>query len=206
MPDPISSSYAPPDLTCDRDDALTCKPAVAPPPPPPSPNSCSGPEPQVEDTASDAARSLASHFLRIDHSALIAAATEAESSAESEGPTASGSDDQILISVGMQRRERHGSLGALHLTGALDLYNANFHLGSQNDDGSKGENFGLGYTSQGVEATAEYKGWSLTAGVAESIGFSISSGEARDIDGDGVRERCFKMSLGPFTLGECDEL
>jgi len=39
-----------------------------------------------------------------------------------------------------------------------------------------------------------------------SSGAGVSSGEDRDIDGDGVRERCFKGSLGPLTLGFCDEL
>jgi hypothetical protein len=41
---------------------------------------------------------------------------------------------------------------------------------------------------------------------AASLGASVSSGEGRDLDGDGKAERCFSVSFGPVTLGECDEL
>jgi hypothetical protein len=84
--------------------------------------------------------------------------------------------------------------------------NANAHLGSQNGDGSQGENVGAMATGIGVDGTVEYSGWSLTVGLSASLGASVSSGEGRDLDGDGKAERCFSVSFGPLTLGECDEL
>jgi hypothetical protein len=92
-----------------------------------------------------------------------------------------------------------------YLSGELDYMTASLHLGSQNSDGSKGENIGAMATGLGLEATAEYSGWSLTAGLSLSAGASISSGGGRDVDEDGRPERCFQVSFGPFTLGECDE-
>ena len=92
----------------------------------------------------------------------------------------------------------------MHLSGELAYVSANLHLGSQNSDGSKGENIGAMATAVGLEATAEYSGWSLTAGLSLSAGASVSSGE-RDVDHDRRPERCFEVSFGPLTLGECDE-
>jgi hypothetical protein len=88
----------------------------------------------------------------------------------------------------------------------VDLLRAELHLGSQNADASQGENIGAMATGVGLEITAEYSGWSLTAGLSASLGASVSSGEGRDRDHDGKLERCFAVSFGPLTLGECDEL
>ncbi len=114
-------------------------------------------------------------------------------------------NDQFEASVGVPPLTAHTTVGGVHLSGELDYMSANVHLGSQNSDGSKGENIGAMVTRIGVEATAEYSGWSLTAGFSLSAGASISSGEGRDVDHDGRPERCFEVSFGLFTLGECDE-
>jgi len=148
------------------------------------------------------------------HYAFVAAATASndstpQASASGSGKSAASSknpDDQVNLQVGLPRLERHTTIGGVHLFGGLDVLNANAHLGSQNDDRSQGENVGAVATGIGLEATAEYSGWSLTAGLSASLGASVSSGEERDLDGDGKSERCFKLSFGPLTLGECDEL
>jgi len=114
--------------------------------------------------------------------------------------------DQLDLHTGIPRIQAQTTLGSVRLSAGVDLLNAGAHLGSLNDDGSRGENIGAGATVLGGELNIDYKGWTLTVGVAASLGGSISSGESRDLDGDGVEERCFAMSLGPFTLGECDEL
>jgi hypothetical protein len=114
--------------------------------------------------------------------------------------------DQVDLATGIPRVQAHTTLGAAQLTASVDILNANAHLGSLNSDGSRGENIGAGANLLGGEIDIAYKGWSLTLGVAASLGGSISSGDGRDLDGDGVQERCFAMSLGPFTIGECDEL
>lgn len=79
------------------------------------------------------------------------------------------------------------------------------NAGIHNDDGSHGANLGAIATGAGIEATIGYSGWSVTAGVSLSAGGAASSGE-RNIDGDDVPERCFKVSYGPTTLGFCSEL
>lgn len=114
--------------------------------------------------------------------------------------------DQVDLATGIPRVQAHDTLGAARLTASVDILNANAHLGSLNGDGSRGENIGAAANLLGGEIDIAYKGWSLTLGVAASLGGSISSGDGRDLDGDGVQERCFAMSLGPFTIGECDEL
>jgi hypothetical protein len=114
--------------------------------------------------------------------------------------------DQVDLQTGVPRVQGHATLGSVQLTAGVDMLNANAHLGSLNGDGSRGENIGASANLLGGELNIDYKGWSLTLGVAASLGGSISSGEGRDLDGDGIQERCFAMSLGPFTLGECDEL
>lgn len=148
-----------------------------------------------------------------NHYAFLAAAAVDDPRPRSAPPTVTSSaalppnpQDQIDVQIGLPRFERHGSVGPLHLTGAIDLLNASVHLGSQNSDGSQGENVGATLTEIGGEVTVEYSGWSLTAGWSSSWGASVSSGEGRDLDGDGRAERCFQASFGPLTLGECDEL
>jgi hypothetical protein len=148
-----------------------------------------------------------------DHYAFIAAMTAAKDSHSAPPLAGAGtsaalphSDDQVQVQVGVPRVEGHTTVGGVHLAGGVDVLSANAHLGSQNDDRSQGENVGAVATGVGVEGTIEYSGWSLTAGVSASVGASVSSGEGRDLDGDGKPERCFKVSFGPFTLGECDEL
>jgi hypothetical protein len=147
-----------------------------------------------------------------NHYAFIAAATAGNDSLpaprELVAPASlpSSADDQVNLQIGVPRFQGRATLGGVHLHGGVDVLNANLHLGSQNDDGSRGENIGAGANAVGVEATAEYSGWSLTAGLSLSVGASVSSGEQRDLDGDGNAERCFKVSFGPLTLGECDEL
>jgi len=117
--------------------------------------------------------------------------------------------------VGAQNEFQVGALRAgthtinqdgVHLTANLEAGTARVNLGTHNDDGSHGFNLGAAATSIGAEATVEYSGWSFTFGEAISAGGGFSSGGARDIDGDGKPERCFKGSLGPMTLGFCTEL
>jgi hypothetical protein len=114
--------------------------------------------------------------------------------------------DQVDLQSGIPRLEGHAALGPVQLTAGIDILNASAHLGSLNGDGSRGENIGAAANLLGGELGIAYSGWSLTLGVAASVGASISSGEGRDSDADGVQERCFQMSLGPLMLGECDEL
>ncbi|HEY8946714.1 MAG TPA: hypothetical protein VIM73_20870 [Polyangiaceae bacterium] len=93
----------------------------------------------------------------------------------------------------------------LSLSTTFEAFTARANGGELNDDGSRGANLGIGAAAVGAEATVSYSGWSLTAGAAVSLGFSVSSGE-RDADGDGSLERCFKGSIGFATLGVCTEL
>ena len=207
MPDPISSSYVPPDLNCHDADSLACEPAVALPPE--GPNTCVGPEHQPQTLLPDGASQLVAKFQRVDNTAYIesSVASAHPVAPQSSAAIASNSKDQVTLHGGLPRlHEEHGNLGPIHMSSSIDALSAYANLGSQNDDGSKGENIGLGVTYLGAEATAEYSGWSLTLGVSSSLGGSISSGGGRDVDGDGAVERCFKLSLGPFTMGECDEL
>jgi hypothetical protein len=211
MPDPISSSSVPSsasDVMCTYGD----DPALMSQGPTPSipatqtttPRACELPTASAEPADSSASSDLVQKFSNNDHSALIAAAPSI--SAPSGPPPLTVRPDQLDVQTGVPRFESRATVGALHLTGGLDVFNANAHLGSLNEDGSHGENIGAGANLANGELTLDYKGWSLSVGVGLSLGGSIASGEGRDLDADGVPERCFKMSLGNFTLGECDEL
>jgi hypothetical protein len=114
--------------------------------------------------------------------------------------------DQFTWDFGNPRQQWEASESGLKVKIGAEAFHANVHLGSQNDDGSQGENIGAMATLAGVDVTAEYGGWSLTADLSSSVGASVSSGEGRDSDNDGKAERCFSVSFGPVTLGECDEL
>ena len=101
-------------------------------------------------------------------------------------------------------------IGASHQGEFLDVnvsaefLTARANGGIHNDDDSHGANLGLGATGAGVELTLSRSGWSLTGGVAASLGGAVSSGD-RNIDGDETPEKCFKLSVGPATVGFCTE-
>jgi hypothetical protein len=216
MPEPISSAFTPPDLSCRGSSDDQPLPTSAP-----TGGSSIAPESgyaSVEPAAptepsSPAGATLLTEKFQHDHYAFIAAATADKASGPS-APSAPASKsaasapapaDQLNLQVG-PHFEHQLTLSNIHFTTAIDLLNLNAHLGSQNDDGSHGENIGAMATAIGAELTADYKGWRLTFGLSESLGASVSSGEGRDIDADGKPERCFQVSFGPITLGECDEL
>ena len=211
MADPISSSTLAPssfDAVSGFDDApsLTCQgpttsvPASGAAALNAGELACSPAEPAVPSGSSD----LVQKFTSTSHSTFIAASPSISAPG---GPTAlTLRPDQLDIQTGLPRLESHATLGHLHLTANIDVLNASAHLGSLNEDGSHGENVGAGANLLNGEFTLDYKGWSLSVGVGASLGGSIASGEGRDLDADGVPERCFKMTLGPYTLGACDEL
>jgi len=158
-----------------------------------------GPVEAAVSSASTASTALAQKFLRNDQAAFVAAPAPDSAAATVRG-WEFGSHEALW------HREGHAALGELQLGASVDLDSVDAHLGSRNEDGSYGANVGIGQSLIEGKVTADYHGWSLTIGASVSAGGSISSGEGRDIDGDGIRERCFQMSLGPLTLGECDEL
>jgi hypothetical protein len=205
MPDPISSSFVPPDLTCSQDPRLSCEPP-APVAAADSPNASQAPEPRVVSSSSSAASELVSSCRRTDHAKLIeaSAATMNGNTSERWFVSPQWTSHQKQIDLGSARATVHGTADGVHLTGSLDVVDAGVHFGRVNDDGSRGENVGAMATVVGAEATAEYHGYSFTFGASLSFGASVSSGD-RDIDGDGVTDHCFKGSLGPLTFGECDE-
>ena len=200
MPDPIASSSS--NLTCNLDDdpSLTPQPESAP-----SARACYAPVPAFEPANSGACSALVQKFQRAEPPALVAPPPP-PSSGTAPAQLLTVRPDQLDLQTGIPRIQAHATLGSAQLTGSIDILTANAHLGSLNADGSRGENIGAGATLLGGELNIDYHGWSLTIGVAASPGISISSGGGRDLDGDGIQERCFAMSLGPFTLGECDEL
>ena len=216
MPDPVSASCVSPDPVCFPDGASEPPPsalAVVASPTRAVPNACMASEAPAQSAASSPASPLAQKFMRNDPAAFIAASAAPSSSASASSTAAPASATRpphsgnlVDWKVSFAPIERHTTSGGMHLSGAITLPSASVHLGSQNEDGTHGANIGGGLNFFGLEGTAEYKGNSLTLGVSDSNSFSISSGDGRDIDGDGVPERCFKMSLGPFTLGECDAL
>ena len=211
MPDPIASSSL---LASSSDDmcgfgdnpALTCQTPAAPihTTDAAEANSCVIATVPGEPTLSSAASRLAQKFSNTNHAVFIAASSP---SSVPSAPSALNIEfDQVNFQTGIPRFESHAALGDLHLNASVDLLNANVHVGSSNEDGSHGENVGAGANLLSGELTLEYKGWSLSVGAGASAGGSIASGAGRDLDADGALERCFRMSLGTFTLGECDEL
>lgn len=204
MPGPVTSSSAPTDPASNFDDdpSLTCQAA----PIASSTLASAVGAPSDGSTAPPSGTSaLVQKFSRNDQRSLEAASPPTHSTT---APPAvlTVRPDQVDLTTGIPRVQARTTLGAARLTASVDILNANLHLGSLNGDGSRGENIGAGANLLGGEIDIAYKGWSLTLGVAASLGGSISSGEGRDLDADGVQERCFAMSLGPFTIGECDEL
>ena len=208
MPDPIASSCFSPDPACHLDDGppLACQSAAAASSAT-TVNASFPPASSTEPASSKAASLLVQRFPRGDQPALAAPAPAPTPSADSAvAGILTVRRDQADLQIGIPHIQAHATLGSVQLTAGVDILNANAHLGSLNSDGSSGENIGAGATLVGGELNIDYGGWSLTLGVSASLGGSISSGEGRDLDVDGVQERCFAMSLGPLTLGECDEL
>ncbi|MEP7052084.1 MAG: hypothetical protein ABJB12_17095 [Pseudomonadota bacterium] len=213
MPDPISSSVSPnpSEALCGYTDSSPLT-GQAPAVPGPSleaigPNACGWPTTPAEAPPTSAASDLTRKFCDNDHSAFIAASSSSPAAnTPSVMPVLTVRPDQLDVRAGLPRLESHATLGNLHLSANVDLLNASAHLGSLNEDGSHGENIGAAANLVNGELTLDYKGWSLSLGVGSSLGGSFASGEGRDLDADGVPERCFKMTLGPFTVGECDEL
>jgi hypothetical protein len=110
---------------------------------------------------------------------------------------------QNSVQAGVLHFAPHAQVFGVNLSGSADALNLRANLGIHNDDGSTGANIGAMATAAGVEVTAEHSGWSATLGLSESVGVAVSSGEGRD--GDGDLERCFKLSIGPATVGFCSE-
>jgi hypothetical protein len=163
----------------------------------------------ASDSSPSAVSQLASNYLRTDHSKLIAASTAPPQPADTSQRwfvSTHGVGPQFQPEIGASRTTYHGTADGVRLSGSLDIVTAGLHAGALNDDGSRGANLGASATVVGGEITAEYKGYSFTFGESLSLGASVSVGDGRDVDGDGVPERCFKGSLGPLTLGVCDEL
>jgi len=174
-------------------------------------NSCAAPVTPAEPAVSSAASGLVQKFSKSDHSGLIAgsarAAAPLPSIASPSGPPAlTVGDGKLEFQTGIPQLVDRGTLGNLQVTAKGDVLNASAHVGVSNEDGSHGANVGAGANLANGEVTLDYKGWSFSLGLGLSLGGSIATGEGRDLDSDGVPERCFKMSLGPLTLGECDEL
>jgi hypothetical protein len=210
MTDPVSSSSVFTSSfdgmsSCDDSSSL-CQGPTAPVPASgvASANACELPNDPAEAAVPSASSALVQKFTNNDYGTFIAASPSM--AAPSGPPALTVRPDQLDVQTGLPRLERHATLGGLHVTADVDLLNASAHLGSLNEDGSRGETVGAGANLLNAELTLDYRGWSLSVGVGASLGGSIASGEGRDLDADGVSERCFKMTLGPFTLGECDEL
>jgi len=205
MPDPISSSSVSSDLTC-VDPSSEPNACV---PPAPAPTVCAAPSPPSAAEA-NAAAELATAYLRTDHSAFLEA-SKAPGTPTSPTPETDNNAYRTTI------RHDNGSYSAIgftedkqsvfvaHALHKSDDEHGTLEIASEYD-GSHGCNAGAAATAIGLEATVEYSGWSFTFGEALSMGGGFSSGEARDIDGDGSPERCFKGSLGPYTVGFCTEL
>jgi len=211
--DPISSSAVLPssyDALCSLGDdpSLACENPTAPAAP--EANSCEPPATPNEPAVSKAASDLVQKFSSADHSTFIAGSAPsipAPSIAAPSGPPAfTVRPYQLDFQTGIPQLADHGTLGNLHVTAKGDLLNASAHLGVLNEDGSHGANGGASANLVNGEVTLDYKGWSFSLGLGVSLGGSLASGGGRDLDADGVPERCFKMTLGPLTLGECDEL
>ena len=215
MPDPISSSvFSPTDsdvCEIDSDPSLTCRgPKAAVPAPTPAGNSCAVPGQLAELAVSRAPSELVQRFSSTDYSALLAgsvpSAPPPSIAAPSGPPALTARHAQIALQTGIPQLVDRGTLGQLQVTAKGDLLNANAQIGALNEDGSHGANVGAGANLLNGEVTLDYRGWSVSMGLGVSLGASVASGGGRDLDGDGVTERCFKMTLGPLTLGECDEL
>lgn len=208
MPEPVSMSVPPPSFSSLDDDPpldLESEAGAATAPSNTAPNACLPIEVPSEAAVCSTTSDLVQKFTS-NEPAVVAAASPPSSPTPTAPPVLSIGRDQITFQTGIPRIEAHAALGSAQLTAGIDVLNVNGHVGTRNDDGSHGANIGLGATLLGGEVNVDYKGWSLTMGVAASVGGSVSSGEGRDLDADGVEERCFKLSLGPWTLGECDEL
>ena len=204
MPDPVASSLFSPDFVSGGNDEPQACQATPGPEPSPAPSACLLPAASAEPASSNATSRLVRTFPRSEQPALLAPPLTPSSAAS---PTIfSLRPDQIDLQAGIPRIVARASLAGVQLSAGIDILNANAHVGSVNADGSRGENVGAGANLLGGELDIGYHGWSLTLGVAASLGGSISSGQGRDLDADGLQERCFALSLGPFTLGECDEL
>ena len=91
-----------------------------------------------------------------------------------------------------------------HGKASLENFSAKINSGRENADGSVGGNFGIGANVIGVEGTLGRSGWTVTGGLAVGAGAELSVG-TRDLDKDGSKELCARVSAGFATLGLCVE-
>ena len=91
-----------------------------------------------------------------------------------------------------------------HRKVSVENFSAKINSGRQNPDGSVGGNFGVGANVVGIEGTVGHSGWTITGGVAFGAGAEMSVG-TRDLDRDGSRELCARVSAGFATIGLCVE-
>jgi hypothetical protein len=110
-----------------------------------------------------------------------------------------GAQSEVQVGVGrFAYSEGSDSLGVELLTGRAAV-------GIHNDDGSTGVNTSALATVFGFERTFDLGGVdTFTFGLSVSTGGAFSAG-FRDADNDGDREFCFRASVGPVTIGACEE-
>lgn len=184
MPEPIASASVPPSSLCSfNDDPSLDFESAGPSDASPSaaPNVCLPLDAPAEAAVCTATTELAQIFMRSD-TALGAAASLPSSPTPTVPPVLYARGDQINLQTGIPRIEARAALGSAQLTAGINLLNVNGHFGMRNEDGSHGANVGLGANLLGGEVNIDYEGWSLTVGVAASIGGSVRSGEGRDLD------------------------
>jgi hypothetical protein len=105
------------------------------------------------------------------------------------------------VQAGMARVGISGKNGSA----TLELLTARAAGGAHNDDGSLGANTGAGFAIASAEGTLNLtESASITVGAGLTGGAGVSVG-VRDIDKDGVAEKCVKVSAPMLTFGICVE-
>ncbi|HMJ15224.1 MAG TPA: hypothetical protein VK524_27605 [Polyangiaceae bacterium] len=77
-------------------------------------------------------------------------------------------------------------------------------IGTHNPDGSKGIYVSLQANIAQSEWTFTNGAEQTTVGLSAGLGFELGIG-TRDIDSDGLKEHCRKVSVGPLAFGQCIE-
>ncbi len=114
--------------------------------------------------------------------------------------TSAQAGGELEAQVGMARLGLSGKNGSV----GGEAFTVRANGGAHNDDGSIGINSGFVATLIGAEGTLARGADSLTFGASLGGGAAVSLG-LRDIDDNGVFEKCVKVTAGPVTLGICLE-
>lgn len=128
------------------------------------------------------------------------------------GKDASGADVEVVSFASQRGAQNEVSVTGYRLKEEFggghsvtsELATAKTGIGKRNGDGSEGFNVALQANLAQSEWTLRKGANEVTLGLSAGVGAEFAIGE-RDSDGDGLKEACVRVGVGPIAYGQCVE-